>query len=87
MYNIQTEIISGFQAVLREVLRQEVRAELQPLQLLYLCPQTGKNSRFDIFDWRGPLVVDEAVVAVDDFLGLPRLVEGRLHLDADKLAH
>lgn len=48
---------------------------------------SGADSRFDVFDRRGPLVVYEAVVAVDDFLSLPRLIEGRLHLNTDKLTH
>lgn len=67
----------------------------QNTQGLHLCSQTGPfatkraqiNSRFDVFDGRGPLVVYEAVVAVDDFFGLSRLVECRLHLDTDKLTH
>lgn len=41
--------------------------------------------RLGIFDRRSTLVVYEAVVPADDFLGLPRLIERRLHLNTDKL--
>lgn len=92
---------SSFPLLFRDVLR-EVRAGTaaaggppQNRQGFHLCSQTGPfatkhaqtNSRFDIFDGRGPLVVYEAVVAVNDFFGLSRLVECRLHLDTDKLTH
>lgn len=93
---------SSFPVLFREVLRQKVRAgtsccrrvnhsaDRDFISGLRQDPSPANaqiNSRFDVFDGRGPLVVYEAIVAVDDFFGLPRLVECRLHLNTDKLTH